>query len=565
MTEKLKPFQHRKFEVRCALERKKYESEPFLLLESGRLWIKTKAGTLERFVLNSVQQKLHRIIKNMWADNQIIRINLLKARQMGMSTYIEALLYCIVSTQPNTNACIIADKQGNSAELFEKLKLYHEKLKDPSKPQRKRSNKITLEFDKLLSQIDIESAENKRAGQSRTYRLVHKSEKAYFPYPDDTDLALTQTVPDLPRTIIIDESTANGYNRFQQRWEEAKDEKSIWKNIFFPWFEMDEYRMDPPKDFKLLDYLEYNGQRIKVDEGVLKARHKLTDDQVYWYRWVLINKCGADLRKRSQEYPSSPEEAFVASGNCYFDVDALKRQLDTKPKYLQGKIVGHDTALEFLEHASGSLKIFKQPVSGFQYFIGADTAEGINGDYSVAQVIEGKSGSIVATYRANIDPDLFAINISKLGIYYNMAKLGVENNFHGFSVNSDLRMNYPNLYYQEVMDQTSNTVTKKFGWTTNKKTKPLMLDESKECIREGSLDLRDEVTIKEHLTFFTDEETGKAEAQPGYHDDCVIATAIAVMMRKMFYVPSKEPHYREFGGDYRRRVMETADQFEGAY
>ncbi len=102
--------------------------DPLWLVDSGYLHIKTKAGELVPFVLNKAQRRLHEKIRELWEANKMIRLFVLKARQLGVSTYIEALIYSITSRLDNQNSTIISDDLDGSNYIFEMAKLYQEKL-----------------------------------------------------------------------------------------------------------------------------------------------------------------------------------------------------------------------------------------------------------------------------------------------------------------------------------------------------------------------------------------------------------------------------------------------------
>jgi len=115
------------YDAYCVLERELAKRDPFSLIEDGHLTIKTKSGEMKPFILNKAQRKLHNIIKKLWVENKIIRVWILKARQLGASTYTEALIFAITSQLENQNSTIIADDVKGSNYIFEMSKLYLEK------------------------------------------------------------------------------------------------------------------------------------------------------------------------------------------------------------------------------------------------------------------------------------------------------------------------------------------------------------------------------------------------------------------------------------------------------
>lgn len=288
--------------------------DPFTLIEDGHLKITTKAATLEKFVLNRAQRRFLSRVKILWDEQRIIRINLLKARQLGLTTLIEAIIFSLTSYSENTNSLIIADDLDGSNYIFSMSKLYQEQIEDHLRIPEKRSNEKKLEFDGIHSQILIDTSANPAAGRKYTFRLVHLSEYAFFEKANDLMDGLSNSVPALPRTIIIKETTANGLNHFKEEWDAAANGESDYVNIFLAWFLGDDYRMAVDNSFVLGDRslgdvsadekMIYN---LLIQEGV-----DFIEERLQWRRWCIRNNCRGYVTIFRQEYPSTPTEAFVA-------------------------------------------------------------------------------------------------------------------------------------------------------------------------------------------------------------------------------------------------------------
>jgi len=138
----------------------------------------------------------------------------------------------------------------------------------------------------------------------------------------------------------------------------------------------------------------------------------------------------------------------------------------------------------------------------------------------------------------------------KVAKYYNEALLGVESNNQGLAVLQYLR-GYSNLYYRTTFDESKQKRTKKMGWRTDGKTKPMMISELAPMIRQHQVIVVDEETKSELMSYVNND--GKFEAQSGAHDDLVIALAICVQI-------NKEGH-NTGGGGY---VMNEEDEIESA-
>ncbi len=219
------------------------------------LKIRTKAGDIVPFKLNKPQEKLYRIIKAQHEAGKPIRIIILKARQLGFSTMAEGLIFHDTATSENVNSMIVAHREDATANLFRMSKLFYDELPEPVKPMLKASNAQELYFANpsrdpedarpgLRSRIRCVTAGGKGIGRSDTLRNVHASEYAFWSGDKaGTLLGLLQAVPALPGTMVIIESTANGFDDFKTRWDAAVRGESDFIPVFFAWWENPEYRM----------------------------------------------------------------------------------------------------------------------------------------------------------------------------------------------------------------------------------------------------------------------------------------------------------------------------------
>ena len=527
-------------------------------LKNDRIWfmtnflkIRDKKSRLISFKPNSAQLKFNKIIDEDTKNGKPKRYIILKARQLGMSTFTEGYIYHDTSNREFVNSLIIAHEEKATVNLFNMSKLFYEECPLAIRPLKKYSNGKELSFENpttndseklsnpgLRSKITIATAGTSDTARSGTYHNVHVSEIAFFPNPENTMTALLQCVPDEPNTFVCLESTANGIGGyFYDMWYAACEGKNDFTPIFFPWFEDENYSTRFPNEqvkeefIKEINavHIDESGKEVHTDEFYLKLQHNLTYEQLYWRKRTIANKCGGSLDMFKQEYPATPDEAFIASGRPRFDLKAVKEyELNCcEPKY-QGDLHYRNGKISLDEYDDGLLKIWKLPEEGKSYCIGADVAEGLEtGDYSVAIVLDDEL-NVCAKYRGHIDPDLYGIELVKLGDFYNEAYIAVENNNHGLTtLKSILNKDYFNIFYSKSYDRVNDKMTKKIGWSTNRKTKPLAIDKLAEYIREKYLMFWD-IDIVEELYSYVIDEKGATNAQEGRHDDCVMAFAIVL-------------------------------------
>ena len=184
---------------------------------------------------------------------------------------------------------------------------------------------------------------------------------------------------------------------------------------------------------------------------------------------------------------------------------------------------------EWVEAKDGPVQIFREPEEGRPYVIGGDTS-GEGSDFFVAQVLDNITGEQVAVLRHQYDEDTYAKQVYCLGKYYNDALVGIEANFSTFPIKRLEQLGYQNQYVREQEDTFTGAIRKAFGFRTTALTRPVIIGEIVEAMREGINTVNDRTTLEEMLTFVRNEKL-RAEAEEGAHDDCVLALAIAWHIR----------------------------------
>lgn len=506
------------------------------------LKIRTKEGKLVPFKMNPMQEKSEKLIyEHQVSKGKPVRVIWLKARQHGISTYCEGKIFKKTATNPFRNALIIAHEDKATQNLFAMSKLFYESLPPLLRPMKKYSNESALVFENptnndeekyrnpgLRSKITVATAKNVDTGRSAMIQSLHASEVAFWDNPETLMLGILQCVPDLPNTEVYIESTANGVGGyFYDLWHKAVKGENDFLPIFLAWFENPEYSTPFESEKAKKAFMK----TLDDEEKALYREFKLTPEQLHWRRRCIANKCNGSIEQFHQEYPSTPEEAFIASGRPKFNQQSLKKYREKQEKpIMKGYLEIKDKQLKFIEDSSGYINIWKMPQPNKFYVVGADVSEGLaTSDYSCAVVLD-EDFDLVASWYGHIDPDLFGDELVKLGMFYNEAYLGIESNNHGLTtIKSVLRKEYWNIYYQKSYDKIDEKITKKIGWNTNRRTKPIMINALAEYIREMWLGIKWDTLISECFTYII-EEDGSTNAQIGSHDDTVIATAIALQL-----------------------------------
>jgi len=546
------------------------QENPVFLVEKEFLFIKTKDGQLVKLVLNSTQKKLLKKINELRKANKPIRIWVLKYRQGGISTFIEAIIYALTSQQANRNALIMADEKDKSDYLFQMSKLYHDELNrtDPHlTPTLKKSNAKVLEFDAIHSQIIIETAENLDAARAYTYQYCHLSECSRFRDLKTVMGGLMQSVPMLPGTMVIGETTANGMNAFYDEWQRAKEGKSDWVPMFFPWFEMEEYKL-PLQDGKLypIDGINFGSdvtqQTFEQQEQALKNEFGLSDEQLNWRRWAIVNNCNGDIALFDQEYPATDDVAFRTSGDMFFDRQGLDKQVAKRPLAI-GEIFFQNLKWEWRDMPHGRIEIFERPFENEQYLIISDASEAVGADEASILVLNKRTNTTAAIVAGQHTPEELAQLDIALGNFYNKGMIVPENKGYGYMVCQLVFQNYGNVYRKIVNKDGIDTLTDELGFNTNAVTRPQMLAQMNEEIKHNSTFLNSSKLISQCRTFVIkkdkDGKVSKIEAQAGYQDGLVICRAIGSIVRNQY------PYKQSFSSSNTRSAQRAHELKQPAF
>ena len=550
------------------------------------------------FTFNESQDLVHDILAEQYARCGRVRAIILKARQMGMSTYTSGRFFRKLHLWPNHNASVIADELDRASLLFGMYDTYAHHLPDEMKPMvRYGSKQKQLIFDNprdkqrsgtpgLKSGITVETAGDEMAGRAGTVHLAHLSEMSAWPNAKEVMLSVLNAAPDYGSEIII-ESTARGVgNLFHSMWEEAYEGEGLVEGangflaIFIPWWWHSEYRLTLTKKEKayVRDTLD-DYEKACMQEGFeFRGEHYLlSEEQLAWRRQTIREKAMGDRRAFEQEYPATPEEAFIASGAGFFDEESIKKNY--LPACRPPEFRGHLMELRDPVHAivpvptaMGQLRVWEMPKAadweqgeeGGMYVVAADTASGRNvaaqasvfddadrekggRDFCSADVVNVRTRKLVAQLHARMAPEEFARQLDLLGRFYGTeertglrrpALLAPEGNHEsGRTVVKLLkdRYRYPNLYRHRQISRRFSKTGEMYGFMTTVETRRPMLDNLAEHVRgriphdKNDTWLPNKDTLREMLTFVLGDD-GKPQAQEGAHDDRVISLAIALFL-----------------------------------
>ena len=330
------------------------------------LKIRTKENVISELTLNTVQSRFHSEVEDQRRRTGRVRKIILKGRQQGLSTYVGGRLYWRLSQRRAKKGLIVAHKADSTRALFDMYQRYHGSCPDWLKPSTQYSSRKELKFDVLDTGIMVATAGGEGIARGETISDAHLSEIAFWPSATAAENlnGLLQAIPNADDTEIFIESTANGYNEFYELWEAAVRGENEFEPFFAAWFESDEYRMPVPDGFERT-----------FEERELVERYNLADEQLVWRR----RKIGAVGRELfMQEYPCTPDEAFIASGRPVFDPEQIAEALLNAPEVLARMDVDETVSGHVLEANSvGRLTVYREREDNESYAIGADVGAGV--------------------------------------------------------------------------------------------------------------------------------------------------------------------------------------------
>lgn len=498
------------------------------------LRITDKKGKCRAFALNRAQCLVYIRICERKRKGKGMRFDILKARQLGFSTFIAALFFTLTALVPNQTTVIVADTAEHARNLFKKYKFYYANLPEylKSKLPTLASNAKELIIDYGMGQTSVVRVlvQGENAGRSDTCQYLHLSEVAFWQDVVDTSTSILNTVDDSnPDSIIFYETTANGVNEYKAMWDEdVVSGDDGFEALFFPW------HMEPGYVAKYWGFEKFDWERK------LQAEENLTDEQIAWYR-IQYNKMRGNLPKLRQEMPSSPTEAFITSGNSVFNMELVlrrKAEIMKAPRPKKGffsfqKEVSRDgsaisvTGARWVDSEVGSVKIYQDPIPGHPYVVNNDPAMG-GEDYFATVVVDNSTGRQVATFHRNkCDADEAAYQTLLLARHYNTALLSGETNTTPYLLKLARKCGYRFIYQDQDYETLQGRYQDKLGYKTKQNNRQAMIEAFSEAFRDDPSIISDYETICEMESFqvVRNDSTGreKAQATGGAHDDLVMA------------------------------------------
>lgn len=556
------------------------EYADFLGRASKLYFIRDDNGNIVNFIPNEGQMMLHRIIEEEFDRSRKLRgveqckLIVLKPRQIGLSTYTAIRNLDFMLFKERCNGLVFAHEDDATERIyslryripFDELPDIIRIVDDKGTPLRNAGAEINIAFkpetfsdsafhlkfeNQTKSDLWVRSGGGKLV-KGGTINILHVSEASDFHKYENLLRAVENELPVNAFNFAIIESTANGMTgdgegfykdwvNSVKEWERFQrgesDTFNGYRPVFLPWYLFSKHRM-PLHLGKLIDIdhlfsTQEQRQTFYSREQSLVENKGISMETINWYRYHLKEKLRGDFQAMNQYFPTIPEDAFLATDNCFFDSGRLfdrKTAIESEhPPYSQGYI---DEDLLFQSSPTGSLRIWDMPDDSHlnRYVVSIDVSKGLaEGDYTCMYVFDRLKQRYVARWHGKIAEDLAAEEVVKLGLFYNEALMIVEENMATVAnlVKPGGHVAYPGpLFFREVRANGEPN----WHFNTNPSSRKILLDNYKAWLRERYDTLQDTEETDEHLSFVrrvTNSGNVKFAADNGKKDDIVMSRALA--------------------------------------
>ena len=404
---------------------------------------------------------------------------ILKARQLGISTISAAYAVWFMLFHKEKNILVMATKFGTAANLVKKVKMVMKNL-----PKWMQVASITVDnrtsFELSNGSTIKAVGTSADAGRSEALSLLIIDEAAHVDGLDDLWAGLYPTLSTGGRCIALSTPMGVG-NWFHRTYIDAENGDNEFHPVSLPW------DVHPERD----------------------------------QDWFVKETKNMSRRQIAQELECN----FNTSGETVIHPDDIHWLFENQqePEYKTGW--------------DRNMWIWEKHQEGVPYLMVADVARGDGADSSVFHILRTDSMEVVAEYQGKPTMDHFAKILFDAGKEYGNCLMVIENVGIGIAACEKVRdLGYPNLYYSiksthEYVDSLEGEYNDRavIGFTTSVKTRPLIVAKLEEYVRNKLVKPRSSRLFHEVKTFIWN--NGKPQAMRSYHDDLIMALAIACWVR----------------------------------
>jgi hypothetical protein len=528
---------------------------------------------------------------------------ILKARQLGMTTFFIALDLFWAMEHPGLLGAFVTHTDQAKALFRNTIKIFFANLPKTHKIRWDNENRdmIVLRNGSLLQYLVAGIKEKTKGGLGRSSanNYAHGTEVAFWGAPDDlNELAATMSTH-YPHRLYIEETTANGFNFWEERWREGKDDPTIC-TIFVGWWRHDHYQF--PDDHPWFTIYMPQGQetslhvleRKRVNAVEKRYGVRVTKNQIAWYRWHLETKLGNDQSKMDEMFPWLEEDAFVSTGSQFFAnaalTDAMRRARDQPFMPFKYNMTDNwaDTQVVATRDRRAELRVWEEANAQGHYVIGCDPAYGSSefADRAVINVSRCFSDRLVQVAEF-VSPTISTYQcawvLCHLAGYYRNVMVNLEINGPGEAVFNEMnalkretqhmvdhatdgKITYDLRYVLTMMRHflysrsDSMTMSLAYQWRTTGSNKPGILSALKDSFELKRNVINSMYLLEEMKTVKID--GGIIQAEEGKKDDRVMAAALAHEAWRKWVRPKLLALGLTFESAYRESIGQGPSQAE---
>lgn len=521
-----------------------------------------ETGQLVPFEFRYPQQQAYEIYKDARNSGRPIRLWYLKARRVGLTSLFAAIETANSWSMDNRRVGIIAHNDDRARRILQMCKGYYKRL--PTFMQLPLSKDATagLKYAQHDSELIIGTCTKPEKVRGDGLHEAHLSEAAYYGYNFDKVLTeISTTIAPAAGTSIIIETTGRARGSpAHKHWQASRTGETVYGAHFLPWID-DPTCVMPFDDGKHKDMIMANMAAVeprlmeKLDfwRQKLKADHNrdFGAEYYHWAYWTYIYRCDQNFEYFCRDFPFDEEEAWTSEGSSFFGENEIQKAKYDDSYFLYGfngryinTTFKNFTELEKLDKvgdydSTPHIKMWKKPMEGRPYVIGADSSwGGARSTFTAGYVLDMETREMMCCYHGRIRPDEHAFIMASLGTMYNDALLAPEINpgGGGMQILTDLqRLGYYNIYNWRKRDRRVGLeMVDSVGWVTNNWSRPLALGELfkmfQDCVNGRFPDpgmFRDKALITQMRSFHVNPDNNRPEASSDSYDDRILALSIA--------------------------------------
>jgi hypothetical protein len=458
-----------------------------------------------------------------------------KARQEGISTVLMKIEQYCAGRIRNLNTQHMMPTEPDAEEMSEKkfipaLQGLHPELAPTVYPIKRKYKFKDFGGTVLNSSVSFSSAESTGANAGQTNQMAILDEYAKYKRVTHLERGLLATLPKTGRALTVYVSTANGMNHFYDLSKIAKEPNNHWQYLFLPWHMLKEYEMEPQGRLKDLTALtDYELKLCDIFEACGYPIQSWTR-KMQFYDYVFQTEAKLDKDYMFENYPSTADESFAASGTPVLPSHVLYAMRDANKQFEYVELVQRDNKISVMGTTVSTIKRYKVPVPGHKYEIWVDPADGgEGGDDSAFNIVDITLMESVCCMKERIDQNDLAETLAPFGYYYNKAEIVIERNTGQSCIDWLVKM----LKYPRVRIDPFHTTSRRveYGVYMTRPVKNEAILRMKFLLNNGFYKDYDPDWIEQGLHFtWSKTPTGMAKAAgtEGYHDDTVMCRLVGV-------------------------------------